>query len=89
VAGTITRSINVARSTSLESTGERPSVVLHPGPFVRRALLDESSRLEVSVEEFITFAVLYYLTDLDASRVRRGIRAAGSSPNSPFSHLRR
>jgi hypothetical protein len=61
-----------------ESTPEGPSVVLHPGPFVHATLVEEASRLDVTVEEFVTFAVLYFLADRvladhDAQRIVRDI----------------
>jgi hypothetical protein len=45
--------------------------VLHPGPFLNATLAEESSRLGVTVEELVTFAVLYYLADRDGQRIAR------------------
>lgn len=41
--------------------------------FAREAIEEESARLGVSVEEFATFAVLYYLADIDSGRISRQI----------------
>jgi hypothetical protein len=69
-----------------ESTPEGPSVVLHPGPFLNATLLEEAARLDVTVEVFVTFAVLYFLADRvladrDAQRIVRDIP--------PPAHVRR
>jgi|HubBroStandDraft_3_1064219.scaffolds.fasta_scaffold214370_2 hypothetical protein len=44
--------------------------------FGREALERESARLGVSCEEIATFAVLYYLADLDSGRIAREISAS-------------
>lgn len=41
--------------------------------FAREAVEQESTRLGVSAEEVMTFAVLYYLADLDSGRIAREI----------------
>lgn len=41
--------------------------------FAWEAIEEESTRLGVSVEEFVSFAVLYYLADIDSGRVSRRI----------------
>lgn len=41
--------------------------------FAWEALVEESQRLGVSVEEIATFSVLYYLADVDSGRVAREI----------------
>jgi hypothetical protein len=61
------------RGGECERVPDRPSVVLHPGPFLNAALIEESARLGVTVEELVTFAVLYYLADPDGRRVAREI----------------
>jgi hypothetical protein len=48
--------------------------------FARETLEQESTRLGVSAEEVATFAVLYYLADLDSGRISREL------PRSPFGH---
>ena len=40
-------------------------------PFAWEALEQEAARLEVSVEELASFAVLYYLADGDSGRISR------------------
>lgn len=39
--------------------------------FTHEVLEQESARLEISVEEFVRFAALYYLADLDSGRIAR------------------
>jgi hypothetical protein len=39
--------------------------------FARKTIEDESAQLGVSVEELATFAVLYYIADLDSGRIAR------------------
>jgi hypothetical protein len=56
-----------------ESTPEGPSVVLYPGPFLHATLVEEATLLDVTVEELVTFAVLYYMTDRDVQRITGGI----------------
>lgn len=51
--------------------------------FACEALADEADTLGVSIEELATFAVLYYLADLDSGRIARRLprsvqRPAGS-----------
>lgn len=44
--------------------------------FAREAVEQESARLGVTVEEVVTFAVLYYLADLDSGRIARDVSAS-------------
>jgi len=46
--------------------------------FAWQALEEESERLGVPVEDFVSFSVLYYLADVDSGRIARRIT------NSPF-----
>ena len=39
--------------------------------FTRAALEEESAQLGVSIEELVSFAVLYYLADRDSGRIAR------------------
>jgi hypothetical protein len=39
--------------------------------FTLEALRQEATRMAVSVEEFVRFAALYYLADLDSGRIAR------------------
>jgi hypothetical protein len=56
-----------------EGAPEGPSVVLNLGPFLHATLVEEATLLDVTVEELVTFAVLYYMTDRDGQRIARGI----------------
>jgi len=47
--------------------------VLHPGPFLNATLVEESTRLQVTVEELVTFAVLFYVADRNGLRIERRI----------------
>jgi hypothetical protein len=49
--------------------------------FAREALEAESARLGVPAEEVMTFAVLYYLADLDSGRIARDISASPYGPS--------
>jgi hypothetical protein len=53
--------------------GRRPALELVLGfdGFTRDALALEATRLAVSIEELVRFAVLYYLADLDSGRIAR------------------
>jgi hypothetical protein len=57
--------------------GERPdargekNLVLRLDGFAHRAINEESIKLGVPVEELASFAVLYYLADLDSGRIAR------------------
>jgi hypothetical protein len=44
--------------------------------FAWEAIAEESARLGVSVEELISFSVLYYLADADSGRLARDIAAS-------------
>jgi hypothetical protein len=56
-----------------EDVGGGQSVALHLDGFAWKALEAESAQLGVSIEELATFAVLYYIADLDSGRVARRI----------------
>lgn len=49
--------------------------------FASKAVAEQSAQLGVSVEEFATFAVLYYLADLDSGRVARQIPPLSAAPD--------
>jgi hypothetical protein len=55
------------------------SVNLELGEFTWEALLAESERQGVSVQELAAFAVLYYLADVDSGRISRQIRRSPSA----------
>ncbi|HEX3452168.1 MAG TPA: hypothetical protein VHS26_02620, partial [Solirubrobacteraceae bacterium] len=72
------------RGRNRESTPEGPSVVLRPGPFVHATLVKEATNLGITVEELVTFAVLYFLADRvladrDAQRIVRDIRPSSQA----------
>jgi len=46
--------------------------------FALQASVEEAARLDVSVEELATFALLYYLADLDSGRIARAIPTSQS-----------
>jgi hypothetical protein len=79
MGGTITSGVDFSarrargRGGERESTPEGPSVVLHLGPFLNATLVEEAALLDVTVEELVTFAVLYYMVDRDCERVTRGL----------------
>jgi hypothetical protein len=58
-----------------ESRGEE-GLTLRLDGFAWKALEEESAQMGVSIEELATFAVLYYLADVDSGRIARGIPAA-------------
>jgi hypothetical protein len=70
---TITPEVNVHETRERDRIARGPSIVLHPGRFLEKALIEESTRLGVTVDELATFAVLYYLADLDGQRIARRI----------------
>lgn len=41
--------------------------------FAWESIEEASARLNVSVEDFVSFAVLYYLADIDSGRIARRI----------------
>jgi hypothetical protein len=62
----------IARRGHQDGRGEH-NLKLRLDGFAWQAIAEESSSLEVSVEDFIAFAVLYYLADVDSGRVARQI----------------
>lgn len=44
--------------------------------FTHEVVEQEAARLETSVEEFVRFATLYYLADLDSGRIARHLPSA-------------
>jgi hypothetical protein len=41
--------------------------------FARESIEEEATRLSVAVEELVSFAVLYYLADVDSGRIARQV----------------
>lgn len=63
-------------SDSSKTSGERDPCVVRGltiglEPFAWEALKREAARLEVSIEELASYAVLYYLADGDSGRIAR------------------
>jgi hypothetical protein len=52
------------------------TVVLELGAFARETITEQAAELDVSVEELIGFAVLYYLADRDSHRISRRLPPA-------------
>jgi hypothetical protein len=48
-------------------------VALQLDGFAAEAIDEEADRLGVSVEELVSFSVLYYLADVDSGRIARRI----------------
>jgi hypothetical protein len=53
--------------------GAQRDVNVRLDEFAWQALEQESERLGVPIEDFISFAVLYYLADVDSGRIARRI----------------
>jgi hypothetical protein len=66
----IHRSQSTQRSERHRGRSE-PTVVLKLDRFTSDAMTSEAARLGVSLEELASFAVLYYLADLDSGRIAR------------------
>jgi hypothetical protein len=58
------------------SVGEQHALTLQLGDFAHDTIDEEAARLGISVEELATFAVLYYLADMDSGRIAREIPAS-------------
>ncbi len=73
-------------STTSQRGGDKLKVVeLHLDGFALEALEQEAGRIGVSPEEVMTFALLYYLADLDSGRIAREISTSpyGQRPDRP------
>jgi hypothetical protein len=55
------------------SVSARRDVQVRLDEFAWQALEEESERLGVPVEDFVSFSVLYYLADVDSGRIARRI----------------
>jgi hypothetical protein len=53
--------------------------------FAWEAIEHESTRLGVSEEELVAFAIMYYLADLDSGRIARRITARPGGQGGPAS----
>jgi hypothetical protein len=72
---------------SSDGSGEPDTRVLHElrvglDRFTHEALQQEAALLDVSIEEFVRFAVLYYLADHDSGRIARRLPLL-STPEQP------
>jgi hypothetical protein len=65
----------VSRSGAPDREGARGerSLTLRLESFAWESIDEESDRLGVSIEDFVSFAVLYYLADIDSGRLARRI----------------
>jgi hypothetical protein len=61
------------RSNEAEENGSQQHLTLRLDEFAWKATEEESARLGVSARELATFALLYYLADLDSGRIAREI----------------
>jgi hypothetical protein len=57
----------------LQGVREQRGLTLQLDGFAYETIDEEAARLGVPVEELVTFAVLYYLADLDSGRIARQI----------------
>jgi len=64
------------RAEDRSRLGSEQDLVLQFDEFARSAIDEQSAQLGVSVEELATFAVLYYLADVDSGRIARRVPAA-------------
>jgi hypothetical protein len=64
------------------------SLTLELQAFTWEALGEECAKLGMSIEELVSFSVLYYLADRDSGRIARRLPAREkSSQSSPFGNL--
>jgi hypothetical protein len=68
-------------SGSQQAPADRPLELKLDG-FAWEAVEQESARAGVSVQELVSFAVMYYLADVDSGRVARQI-SRSPQPRSP------
>ena len=68
------------RSSTTRDAGSAGGQELGLDGFAREALERESARLGVPPAEVVTFAVLYYLADLDSGRISREITTSPYGP---------
>jgi hypothetical protein len=53
--------------------GEHGEVTLALDGFARESIEEEAARLGVPLQELVSFAVLYYLADVDSGRIARQV----------------
>lgn len=61
------------RAEDLQGFSEQRGLMLQLDDFTRETIDEEAARLGVSVEELVTFSVLYYFADIDSGRIARQI----------------
>ena len=54
-------------------TGSRARVELELDGFAAKAIEEQAGSFEVTVEDLVSFAVLYYLADVDSGRIARTV----------------
>jgi hypothetical protein len=59
-----------------EGIDSRRCLQVHLSDFAWQALEEESTRLDVPVEELVGFSVLYYIADADSGRIARRLPTA-------------
>jgi hypothetical protein len=57
------------------------SLTLDVGTFAWGALEEESAQQGVSVEELVSFSILYYLADIDSGRIARRFPRPSTTPS--------
>ena len=60
----------------LKEAGEHRDLRLNLGGFAWEAIRDAAADEGVTVEELVTFSVLYYLADCDSGRIARDTRCS-------------
>ena len=61
------------RAEAPRSIREQHELTLALGDFAHETIDEEATRLGIPVEELVTFAVLYYLADIDSGRIARQV----------------
>lgn len=59
-----------------EGIENQRSLRVHLSDFAWEALEEESTRLDVTIEELVGFSVLYYVADADSGRIARRLPTA-------------
>ncbi len=66
--------VGVGGGALLKETGEHRGLRLNLDGFAWEAIRDAAEEEGVTVEEMVTFSVLYYLADCDSGRIARCTR---------------
>jgi hypothetical protein len=67
--------VSGSRASDDHPTREGRNVTLRLDGFAAEAVDEEAERLGISVDELVSFSVLYYLADVDSGRISRRIVA--------------